>query len=100
MRTVPWAPAGLRDDDVNYFMDCDVDCYQLDAPLYGHDYAEDTSHYIIVAAEEHQATITAHYPDGSLIAGPRRRRPQRWTLTRRAEGSQYAHAQQWQCDDR
>jgi len=75
-------PSAFSPGGANVVHDCRVACYQSDAAHYGHDYGENTLHYMIVEVSDATATVSAHYPDGALIDGPDGTQPQTWTLRR------------------
>ena len=72
-----WSPTSP-----SYYHDCAVECYQDDAPRFGHDYGQNTLNYMIIEIDGDTCTVSARYPDGSLITGPTGERIQQWTFSK------------------
>ena len=57
--------------------------YQTDITDFGYIYGEQTMSYVRVRIDGTTCQISAHYPEGDLIRGPKADLPQFWTLTSR-----------------
>ena len=55
--------------------------HQEEAIQYGHDYGENTLHYMLVQIDGDTCNVSAMYPDGTLIRGPNQDKHQTWALT-------------------
>ena len=70
-------------DGKHYYHLPSVQSYSTDNEHYGHQYGEQTLHYIIVDIPEDQpdvCRISVHYPNGEILTGPDGRLPQQWEL--------------------
>jgi len=57
--------------------------YQGDTAWLGYRYGEQTLHYLMIEIGPEEAVISAHYPSGELLSGPREDLPQSFTIPRR-----------------
>jgi 3',5'-cyclic AMP phosphodiesterase CpdA len=57
--------------------------YQGDADWLGYRYGEQTLHYLLIEIGPEEAVISAHYPSGELLTGPRGDLPQRFSIPAR-----------------
>ncbi|MDX9720476.1 MAG: metallophosphoesterase family protein [Myxococcota bacterium] len=78
----PSAPEVARAVAPAYCHDRLVEAYQSELDIYGHDYGENTMHYILVDISRDVLELSVHYFDGSLIVAPEGQRVQRWQLLR------------------
>jgi predicted phosphodiesterase len=77
---VDWAPVGSSPDSPNYYHITSEESYQDESQLFGHEYGENTMHYIKVVLGTDSCQVTVHYPDGSLLQGPQMTHPQQFTI--------------------
>jgi 3',5'-cyclic AMP phosphodiesterase CpdA len=57
--------------------------YQGDTEWLGYRYGEQTLHYLLIEIGPDAAVVSAHYPSGALLSGPRADLPQRFTIPAR-----------------
>ncbi len=80
LKFVDWSPLSSTPASKNYYHLVSEESYQDESEFFGQEYGENTLHYIKVEIHFEQAVVSVHYPDGTILSGPKNQNPQEWIL--------------------